>query len=180
MGAVCGGITHGITQMVGMDISLAGLVAVAMTAAFSAIVRSPVTGIVLLVEMTGELELILLMALAALVAYITADLLGAEPIYEQLLHRMLEKREQEVTLHSGKNVTFEVPVEIGSRACGRSIKEMDMPDECLIVSLRRGSREVVPGGDTQIEPLDVLIVHCSSKQFPRAHSSLENLCRARL
>ena len=180
LGALCGGITHGIADAAGIDISLACLMAVAMAAAFSAIVRSPVTGIVLLIEMTGDLELLIFMAGAALVAYITADLLGAEPVYEQLLHRILMQREQTALPSRDKKVTTEISVEIGSKACGKKVSEMNMPEGCLIVSISRGGREIIPDGGTMIEPLDDIEVVCSSKQLPRVRQILESRCRARL
>lgn len=184
MGAVFGGVTGGIVQAVGLDISLMGLVAIAMAAAFSAIVRSPVTGIVLLVEMTGSLELMLLMALAALTSYMVADLLGAEPIYEQLLQRILVKREQITKLDADKKAFVEMPVEIGSRACGLAVKDMALPAGSLIVSItRKGAGkggEIIPDGDTIIEPLDVILVVCTANQLHRVQHMLENRCRARL
>ena len=180
MGAVCGGITHGLAQMAGIQLSLSGLVAIAMTASFSAIVRSPVMGTVLLAEMTGNLDMVLFMATAALIAYITADLLGAEPVYEQLLQRILEKREQITTLDSDKNVVTEMPVELGSRICGKTVKELALPDGCLLVSIDRDGTEIIPGGDTAIEPLDVLVVLCQANRLHRVQNLLENRCKARL
>ena len=180
LGALCGGVTHGLASMAGIDISLPGLVAVAMAAAFAAIVRSPVTGIVLMVEMTGDLELLLFMAAAALVSYMTADLLGAEPVYDQLLQRILIKREQITTLGSGKKVYTEVSVELGSKACGQKIKDMQMPEGCLIVNLIREGREIIPGGDMVIEPLDKIVAVCMANQLHRVQHMLENRCRVRL
>lgn len=60
---------------------------VGMTALFTAIVRAPLTGIVLLIEMTGSLTLVLPMVAVAFAAHATATLLGDEPIYEALGRR---------------------------------------------------------------------------------------------
>ena len=62
---------------------------VGMAAYFAAIVRAPLTGIVLIVEMTGNYALVLPLLVACLVAYGGADLLGDRPIYEALLERDL-------------------------------------------------------------------------------------------
>lgn len=57
---------------------------VAMAACFTAIVRSPLTGVVLLLEMTGQWTLILPMMAASLTAYVVPEVLGIPPIYDSL------------------------------------------------------------------------------------------------
>jgi CIC family chloride channel protein len=60
---------------------------VAMAAIFTAIVRSPLTGVVLLLEMTGSWTLILPMMVASVTAYAVPELLGNAPIYDSLRQR---------------------------------------------------------------------------------------------
>lgn len=67
---------------------------VAMAACFTAIVRSPLTGVVLLLEMTGRWTLILPMMAASVTAYAIPELLQNPPIYDSLreLDEAKEKR----------------------------------------------------------------------------------------
>jgi len=58
-----------------------------MGALFTAIVRAPLTGIVLMIEMTGQYDFMLPLLASCLVAYGIAEWLGCEPIYDQLRHR---------------------------------------------------------------------------------------------
>jgi CIC family chloride channel protein len=60
---------------------------VAMAACFTAIVRSPLTGVVLILEMTGDWTLILPMMAASVMAYAIPELLGNAPIYDTLRQR---------------------------------------------------------------------------------------------
>jgi len=78
---------------------------VAMAACFTAIVRSPLTGVVLLLEMTGSWTLILPMMAASITAYAVPQLLGNRPIYESLRERdeMLEKAASREN-HQGRSV----------------------------------------------------------------------------
>jgi CIC family chloride channel protein len=70
-----------------------GMFAVAgMGALFAAVVRAPVTGIVLVVEMTQNYSLILPLMVTCLTATIIVQMAGSEPIYTQLLYRTLRKR----------------------------------------------------------------------------------------
>ena len=68
------------------------LAVVGMAAYFTAIVRAPLTGIVLMVEMTGNYSLVLPLVVACLTSYGVADFLGDLPVYEALLERDLLRR----------------------------------------------------------------------------------------
>jgi len=75
-----------------------GMFAIAgMGALFAATVRAPITGILLVIEMTNNYYLILPLIITSLGAVIFAQMLGGQPIYSQLLHRTLknEKLRQE-------------------------------------------------------------------------------------
>ncbi|SON53383.1 H(+)/Cl(-) exchange transporter ClcA [Vibrio tapetis] len=69
----------------------AGMFAIAgMGALFAATVRAPITGILLVIEMTNNYYLILPLIITCLGAVIIAQLFGGQPIYSQLLHRTLK------------------------------------------------------------------------------------------
>ena len=69
-----------------------GMFAIAgMGALFAATVRAPITGILLVIEMTNNYYLILPLIITGLGAVIFAQLLGGQPLYSQLLHRTLRK-----------------------------------------------------------------------------------------
>ncbi|MBP3447595.1 MAG: ClC family H(+)/Cl(-) exchange transporter [Clostridia bacterium] len=62
----------------------------AMAGYFTAIVHAPLTGIILLCEMTGTFSHILPMCVVCIVSYIVTKRIGNKPIYDSLLERMLE------------------------------------------------------------------------------------------
>ncbi|MFD4295404.1 ClC family H(+)/Cl(-) exchange transporter [Rhodococcus sp. NPDC058532] len=62
---------------------------VGMAAFFGATVRAPLTGIVLVIEMTATAELTVPMAAATAMAVLVAQLAGAAPIYDSLRDRMI-------------------------------------------------------------------------------------------
>lgn len=65
---------------------------VGMGALFASIVRAPLTGIALAIELSASFDLILPLLLACSVSTLVAELLGGRPIYEQLLERTLERQ----------------------------------------------------------------------------------------
>jgi CIC family chloride channel protein len=69
--------------------AMAGMVGV-----FTASVRVPITGIVLILEMTNGQHQLLAFTVTALFAYLVATALRDRPIYDALLERDLERRER--------------------------------------------------------------------------------------
>ena len=83
-----------------------------MAALFAGIVRAPLTGIVLIAEMTESYALMLPLVLSCFLAYLTADLLRDEPIYEALLERDLLRSKHRPELDS--TVLIDLVVEDGA------------------------------------------------------------------
>ena len=94
LGALTGGLfTSVMTPIVGLPSDSIGFyVIIGMAGLFASIVRAPLTGIILISEMTGALTNLLPLSLVALVSYITAEALGGVPVYDQLLDRLLSKK----------------------------------------------------------------------------------------
>ncbi len=65
-----------------------------MAGFFTAVVRAPVTGIILISEMTGSLSHLLALSLVSLAAYFASDLMKARPVYDQLLRRLLKQAKE--------------------------------------------------------------------------------------
>ena len=66
-----------------------------MGALFAASVRAPLTGIVLVLEMTDNYQLILPMIITCLGATLLAQFLGGKPLYSAILTRTLQRQERE-------------------------------------------------------------------------------------
>jgi chloride channel protein, CIC family len=67
------------------------LAVVGMAAFFTAVVRAPLTGIILIIEMTNGFTLLLPMLTACFAAMLLPTLIGNEPIYESLRSRLLRR-----------------------------------------------------------------------------------------
>lgn len=98
LGALWGVLYASVAQAVvpGIDASLAVPMAiVGMSTLFSATVRAPLTGVVLVVEMTATTSVTVPMLLACVSAVVVAHLVGSAPIYDSLRERMLAQTERE-------------------------------------------------------------------------------------
>ncbi|MFO1088383.1 MAG: ClC family H(+)/Cl(-) exchange transporter [Hyphomicrobiales bacterium] len=91
VGAGSGALFHAFMApvMPGLAPSSAVLSVVAMAAIFTAVVRAPLTGVVMTIEMTGRADCAMAMLTASLAATLVASLIGSRPIYDILRERML-------------------------------------------------------------------------------------------
>jgi chloride channel protein, CIC family len=87
LGATVGAILHTLAPHVGGGTLGPALATAGMVGVFSASVRAPLTGLVLIVELTHSGQLLLPQAIAALGGYLTAAALRDRPIYEALRAR---------------------------------------------------------------------------------------------
>ena len=78
-------------EFFGLDpVYINNFVLLGMTGFFTAIVRAPLTGIILLFEMSGSISQMLSLSIVSVTAYIVATLMRSEPIYDSLLKRILK------------------------------------------------------------------------------------------
>jgi CIC family chloride channel protein len=122
---------------------------VGMAAYFAAIVRAPLTGIVLIVEMTNNYQQMLPLLVACFSAHLVADAMGDRPIYEALLDRDLRRSDSAHELQG--TLVLELIVQPDSPFAGKRVKELGLPPGCILVTRRQGLREVVPTGNTRLE-----------------------------
>ncbi len=183
---VIGGLTGGayaqiFVRFFDMDpVYINNFVLLAMAGYFSAIVRAPLTGILLIFEMTGSLSQMLSLAIVSITAYVTATLLHSTPIYESLLNRLLQKQGKKGTISHGQKILEEFVVEEGSSLDGTRISEVSWPKECLLVSVRRGTQEIIPRGRTSLQVGDVVTVLTREDEEAPIHDRMEILCREKV
>ncbi|MEU9804052.1 ClC family H(+)/Cl(-) exchange transporter [Streptomyces sp. NPDC051000] len=84
VGALWGALVHALAQPLLPGGGAVPFAIVGMAALFSSVVRAPVTGIVLVVEMTGATSLLIPLTAACFAATLTADRMGSTPIYDSL------------------------------------------------------------------------------------------------
>ena len=140
---------------------------VGMAAYFSAVVRAPLTGMVLMVEMSGDYALVLPLAVACLTAYGIADFLRDLPVYEALLERDL-LRTQATPAHESARVV-DLTIGYGAPFAGKRIRDLGLPQGSLVILLRRRLREWVPTADSELaadDQITVLVAPEASAALP--------------
>ena len=94
LGALSGGIIgSGACALLGLPEScMINFLLLGMAGMFSGIVRAPITGIILVAEMSGSLTQFPGLVLVSVASALTANMLGSKPVYDELLENMLKDR----------------------------------------------------------------------------------------
>ncbi len=128
-----------------------------MAAYFVSIVRAPITGTVLILETTGNFQLLFAMITVSAVAFLITEILGQMPISEILYGNMKKEKEETETLHVKKTV-IKIPVMRESLLEDKIISEIEWPKDVLVIAIERNGVEIIPKGQTLIERGDVLLL----------------------
>lgn len=124
---------------------------VGMAAYFTAIVRAPLTGIVLIVEMTGNYQQMLPLLVACFMAYVVAEFMRSVPIYEALLERDLKRDGSHINIK--EPMVVDLVVEQGASFAGLELRSLGLPPGCVLVRCRKEGHDFVPTARTRLEPL---------------------------
>ncbi len=129
-----------------------------MAAFFTAVMRTPLTGNILLLEMTGAFNYLPHLMLVTVLTYIFTDLVGTRPI-TNVLYDDLEKKDDIQRKNLSKNSTiFTSPIVGGSWLDGMRVKKVKWPYDSLLIKIQRDNHDIIPKGYTKILSGDILFV----------------------
>ncbi|MEE1129484.1 MAG: chloride channel protein [Methanobrevibacter sp.] len=150
-------------------------IVISMAGFFASTVRSPITGIVLLAEMSGSTCSLVAMVIVSLIAYVVPTLLGNEPIYESLYDRLLLKKNREYVKKPSKHVLSEYIVPLGCNYINFKIKDIPFPKNAIVVSVIRNGKYIIPTEDFNIQYSDQIQVLTDSNDYPYVREEIEEL-----
>lgn len=171
MGAVLGYAMGeiGANLAPGLGIVPSFFATIGMAAFLSASVRAPLTGVVLIFEMTAEYRLLYALLLGAFISYAVAEALRDKPVYEALLERDLHGGAKDVA-DEGQPRVVDLFIEPDSLIQGKAIRDLDLPTGCLVVQIQRGETVVVPNGNTVVQEGDIVTLvseHTRTEEWVR-------------
>ncbi len=176
VGALSGSIVGMAAAQFGVpEAYISGFAVCAMAGALSGSVKAPVTSILLAAEMTGSLVHLMPVAACSFIAMLFSDVLKVSPLYDELLERFASRNGHDLTVQQ-KGGLFELPVEYGSMAAGRMIRDVEWPEGALIVAVKRGEKEIIPNGGLKILPGDYLVILSEEDMENQLHENLRMLC----
>jgi len=147
LGLAIGQIVHAFAP--GIVPEPAVFAVVGMAALFTAIVRAPLTGIVLIVEMTGNYQQMLPLLVGCFCAYAMAEILKDSPIYEALLERDLIRDGTHV--HLKEPIVIDFDIQQGAPFAGQRVRMLGLPPGCVLIRCIENGREFVPTAATRLQ-----------------------------
>lgn len=147
LGALTGATFGSLAIQLGLvEHSMLGVFVVAgMSAYFGAVSKAPLTAIVLVCEMVGDLSQLLPLAFITLISYAIMDMLNGAPIYEAMLSKMFSGKE---ISPSDNFLLLQWPVT--EKISGKKVCELELPPHILITTQTVGGKKEVVSGSTTL------------------------------
>ena len=117
-----------------------------MSAYFGAISKAPLTAMILVCEMVGDLHHLMALGTTTLLAYIVMDLLGGAPVYEAMLESLLEGDHP----HDDDSPLTWIEVPVSEKIAGKSVYQLELPKDVLITSQRENGKSHIVSGGTKL------------------------------
>lgn len=131
------------------------IVMLCIAAFFAASVRAPITAIMLTVELSGSFVGLLPCVIAVAIATVLSDAMRSEPLYERALENI---RDAAPLVGGTKSMTVVGAVREDSVIAYKRVRNIMWPYNSLVVGLKRDGKDVVPDGETELVPDDVITV----------------------
>lgn len=170
LGAIYGNIAMDLTGL--EDPYVRNFVIYGMGGFFTATTKAPLTGIVLITELTGSMNQLMPISIVCLSAYVISDMLRVEPTDEITL---FNKTKHLPTVFKGELAHIEILVEFDSPLDGMRMNEFDLPYNSKVVKIKRQDSEFLPHKNIKILPGDEIQIACDIGFLHEVDRYLEKL-----
>ncbi len=150
------------------------VVIISMGAFLGAVIRAPITALVLLIEATGAATGFLTCGIEVFAAFLVAEVLMRRPLYDVLLDREIRAKYEGKTM---SNQSIDIKVEEGSFAADKSVREIMWPVKCLVHTVIRGDETIVANGKTRLRAGDVLHIQASLYEENELKEELDSILK---
>ncbi|POH17442.1 ClC family H(+)/Cl(-) exchange transporter [Fructilactobacillus sanfranciscensis] len=157
-GALIGAVYGTGMQQLGLlnAVYLNNFIVFGMAGYFTAVSKEPFTSIILITELVGSTHNFMSLAIVVLIAYLSSDWLGSQPIYQALAERLTRVKRY---LDSKEPTDIaKMPVYEYSPVAHEFVKNVKWPGNSILITIKRGNLTIIPKGKTKIKPGDVLYV----------------------
>ena len=143
-----------------------------MSALFGACVKTPITAMVLVLEVTGQFHSFMYTGLTVIIAYFVAELFRSPALYDALLennlHAEYKDKKHEV-------VIFNIEITAKSFSDEKAIRDLLWPPRCIVESINRDNDIIIPASDTMLYAGDVLRVKVDTYEPEKTQEYVEKL-----
>lgn len=173
---VTGGLIGQITGLILVRYGIIGyenvsyIMLICMSAFLVAVIRTPLTAIVLITEITGHLEVFYPSIVVGGLTYYFTEMLQIKPFNVMLYEDMINSpgfREE-------KRYTLSVEVMSGSFFDGKSVSELLLPERCEIINIHRDGKDLTPDNQ-KLMPGDQVQIEMDSQDIEKLYEPLVSM-----
>ncbi|MDJ1121468.1 chloride channel protein [Olsenella sp. YH-ols2217] len=178
MGALAGALFgKAAVALLGLPSSyLVNFMLLGIAGVFASVVQAPVTGCVLVFELTGSFTALLSLGLVSLVSYVVAKLVAVDGYYEHLLANLLKVSEPPHAWAPHRHVLIRtLVVGCGSEADGALLEELTLPEGVAVALVERSGASLVPEPGLQLACADHVVVVIDSRLEAGVEPVLEEM-----
>lgn len=150
--------------------SISYIMLISMAAVLIAIVRTPLTAIVLITEITGHFDVFYPSVVVGTLTYYFTELLQIKPFNVTLYEEMIEKP----PFKDQQRATLTVEIMNGSYFDGKKTDELPLPEHCRFVNIHRDRQDFPPAGQTLL-PGDQVTIELDSQDIEKLYEPLVSM-----
>lgn len=143
---------------------------IGMAAFLIAVVRTPITAIILITEITGHFEVFYPSIVVGGLTYYFTELLEIKPFNVMFYEEMINKP----AFRAEKRLTLNVEVMAGAYFDGKEVGTLSLPGDCTITNIHRDRKDMPPNGQT-ILPGDQLTIELDAQDIEKLYEPLVSM-----
>ena len=160
-----------LIQMGLLDVAHTGFfMVIGMSALFGVVVRSPITGIILILEMTQKFNILFPMIVVVGLSYFFSQIANVKPIYDMLYRQLLPPE----LMRSDKRITIPFNINENSYMTGKRPCELQLPEGCVILGIKRKKEELNSGKEI-LENGDEINIELYSRDLEKLYRPLRSM-----
>ena len=159
-------VQHGV---IGME-NVSYVMLIGMAAFLIAVVRTPITAIILITEITAHFEVFYPSIVVGGLTYYFTELLEIKPFNVMFYEEMINKpvfREQ-------KRLILNIEIMAGAYFDGKDVDTLELPNHCVIQNIHRDHKDTSPTGQT-ILPGDQLTIELDAQDIEKLYEPLVSM-----
>ena len=143
---------------------------IGMAAFLVAVVRTPITAIILITEITGHFEVFYPSIVVGGLTYYFTELLEIKPFNVMFYEEMIKKP----IFQEEKRLRLDVEVMAGAYFDGKQVTTLQLPNNCIIINIHRDRKDFPPTGQT-ILPGDQLTLEIDAQDIEKLYEPLVSM-----
>ena len=161
IGAGAGALLSILFQKAGMDgVYSDYLVIICMASFFTCVVKAPITGIVMVFELTGQFRNFLPALIGIVIGYLIGMLFKTEAIYEKSLEQYIDDRKIKLNFVKER---VRLLIHEHTKADGTPVRAVVWPTNGLVVELiHEDGSQTVPDGETVLHAGQEIVFECET------------------